>query len=298
MDIAQLLNQDEIKRVEEIHKGWSSDQKYYIQLNNGEELLLRMAPLEQFTRKVVEFDAVKKLFEQGMPVPKPLDIKGVEEEVYSLYRWEAGEDANDVIPTLSNELQYELGYQSGEMLRKMHQTVKVPADTEEWNKSYSRKIDRNIKNYVNGDLKYEHGDLFIEYIEKNRSLIKNLPLSFQHGDYYSGNMILSEENQLSVIDFNRWDSGDPFEEFNRIDFTALTSPNFATGQLDGYFGGTPPLEFFQLLLLYISVNTLNALPWAQNYSEAEVQTMRVKADSILKWYDNMKQVVPSWYKRC
>lgn len=298
MDIAQLLNQDEIKRVEEIKKGWSGDQKYYIQLNNGEELLLRMAPLEEFTRKATEYDTVKQLFELGLTVPEPLDIKGVEEHVYSLFRWVAGEDADDVLPTLTPDLQYDLGYQSGEILRNMHQRIKVPKETEAWAESYNRKIDRNIKNYLKGELTYENGDLFLDYIEKNRSLIQNRPLAFQHGDYHSGNMILSKENQLSIIDFNRWDYGDPWEEFNRIDFTALTSPLFASGQLDGYFMGEPPLDFFRLLLLYISVNTLNALPWAEKYSQMEVRTMQDKAEKVLEWYDSFKEVVPMWYKTC
>ena len=58
-------------------------------------------------------------------------------------------------------------------------------------------------------------------------------------------MIISADKLLSIIDFNRPDFGDPWEAFNRIVWSATVSPHFATGQLYGYFGGRPPIEFFQ-----------------------------------------------------
>ena len=48
--------------IEEIEKGWSTDKKYYIQLYNGAEYLLRKSALETFTLKMTEFDRVKHLF--------------------------------------------------------------------------------------------------------------------------------------------------------------------------------------------------------------------------------------------
>lgn len=56
-----------------------------------------------------------------------------------------------------------------------------------------------------------------------------------------------------------------------------------------------PLDnFFELLLLYISMNTLNALPWVQNYSEKEVETMKNKAKKVQEWYSE-NSIIPSWY---
>lgn len=295
MDIAKLLNQDNLGHVEEINLGWSVDKKYYIEMNNGEELQLRMTPINQFARKVVEFDAMEELYFKGLPIPEPLDIKGVEEEVYTLLRWVPGENANEVIPALREEEQYQLGYKSGRILKQIHTVIKVPVDLKSWDESYGHKIDQTIKDYLSCPLQYDNEDLFLKYIEKNRSLILERPHVFQHGDYHTGNVILSKGNDLSIIDFNRWDYGDPWEEFNRIDFTAQTSSLFATGQLDGYFKGQPPVLFFRLLLLYLSVNTLRALPWATNYSETEVFRMREKAKDILQWTDDLNKYIPSWY---
>lgn len=294
MKIADLLNSDSIVAAEEIHKGWSADRKLYIRIENGDELLLRISPLDQFTRKVTEFDYMNELFSKGVPVSEPLDIKGVEEEVFALFKWVNGSDSEILLPLMSEEEQYRLGVESGKILREIHK-MPAQAETDSWEILYNRKIDRSLNRYSKCALQYEKDELFLTFIDQNRALIKNRPLTFQHGDYHTGNMILSDNYELRIIDFNRWDYGDPWEEFNRIDFTAGVSGIFATGQLNGYFSNQPPAEFFELLLLYISVNTLNGLPWALDYSDEEVLTMRRKAATVLEWYGEMKTVVPSWY---
>ena len=42
------------------------------------------------------------------------------------------------------------------------------------------------------------------------------------------------------------------------------------------------------------MNTLNALPWVQNYSEKEVETMKNKAKKAQEWYSE-NSIIPSWY---
>ena len=58
-----------------------------------------------------------------------------------------------------------------------------------------------------------------------------------------GNMIFTKEEQLYIIDFDRMDIGDPWEEFNRIVWCAQESPAFASGMLNGYFSGEIPSIF-------------------------------------------------------
>jgi len=107
-------------------------------------------------------------------------------------------------------------------------------------------------------------------------------------------MMLAGGN-LYIIDFDRYDFGDPWEEFNRITFSAALSPHFATGQLDGYFGGKPPLEFFKLMAFYICANAVSSLPWAADFGQDEVDTMLRQAEDVLEWFDNMRNPVPTWY---
>ena len=66
--------------------------------------------------------------------------------------------------------------------------------------------------------------------------------------------------------------------------------------VDGYFQQAVPMEFWKLLVLYISSKTLSSLPWAGPFGQVEIDVMRNQAACILEWYDDMKQVVPKWYK--
>jgi serine/threonine-protein kinase len=108
-------------------------------------------------------------------------------------------------------------------------------------------------------------------------------------------MIISPEGELRIIDFNRSDYGDPWEEFNRIVWSAAVSPHFATGQIHGYFDGNPPDEFFKLLALYMGSNTLSTIPWAIPFGVQEVADMLKQAHDVLSWFDGMKNPVPAWY---
>ena len=133
------------------------------------------------------------------------------------------------------------------------------------------------------------------YLSENRHLLAHRPQSYQHGDYHIGNMMITTEGVLTVIDFDKDDYGDPWEEFNRIVWSAQAAPDFARGMVDGYFGGDVPMEFWELLALYIGSNVLGSLPWAIPFGEKEVSVMRSQAVQVLQWYDNMKNVVPTWY---
>ena len=110
-----------------------------------------------------------------------------------------------------------------------------------------------------------------------------------------GNMMV-EDGKIVIIDFDRYDFGDPWEEFNRIVWCAQAAPSFASGNVDGYFGGKVPRDFWSLLALYIASNTLSSLYWAIPFGEKEINTMRNQAREVLDWYDNFTNVIPKWYK--
>lgn len=108
--------------------------------------------------------------------------------------------------------------------------------------------------------------------------------------------MLDEQGVLTIIDFEKHDHGDPWEEFNRIVWCAQLSPAFASGLVDGYFDGSVPVDFWNLLALYICSNSLGSLPWAIPFGEQEIRVMRDQAAQVLQWYDNMRTSVPSWYQ--
>jgi aminoglycoside phosphotransferase (APT) family kinase protein len=291
-----IKNYDTFDKIEQIHKGWSSDKKYYIETVTNEKMLLRIADISEYDKKKSEFAMMKRLAEYGIPMTQPVDFGICDNgnSVYSLFVWCVGEDAEIILPKMTETEQYVLGLKSGQILREIHQ-IPAPNDQEDWGAFFNRKADSKIKNYQECGIKIDDDDKIISYIEVNRHLLEGRSQCFQHGDYHVGNMILSPEGELSIIDFNRNDYGDPWEEFNRIVWSAATSPHFATGQLNGYFNGRPPVKFFKLLAFYISSNMLSSIPWAIPFGEKDVDVMKNQAKAVLAWYDGMKNPVPTWY---
>ena len=279
-----------------IEKGWSGDRKYCAVTNSGERYLLRISSADRMERKSHEFFRMRQVAALGIPMCLPVEFGTCEEGVYSLQGWIAGVDAGDRIIGLPPEEQYAYGLDAGRFLAKIHE-LPAPDDLPLWETRFNQKIDRKIKMYQDCARKYDRGDLFLDYLEKNRYLLCGRPQSYQHGDYHIGNMMIDYDGNLNIIDFDRDDYGDPWEEFNRIVWSAEAAPAFASGMVDGYFDGEVPMEFWQLLALYICSNTLGSLPWAVPYGEEQIQIMTEQAEMILGWYDGMKCVVPTWYQK-
>lgn len=286
---------DFVEKVE-IQKGWSEDKKYCVMDKDGQKYMLRISSMEQYERKKAEFERMQKVRVLGIPMCEPIEFGTCEEGVYSIQSWIYGNDAREMIPSLPEDAAYNLGVEAGKILKKIH-SIPAPDGIEDWEIFFNRKMDRKIEMYNNCPLKYENGQAFIAYIEANRHLLKNRPRVYQHGDFHDGNLMIDNNGHIVVVDFDREDYGDPWEEFNRIVWCAQSSPKFATGMIDGYFDGEVPMEFWKLLALYISSNSLSSLPWAIPFGQGEIDVMTKQAKDILGWYDGMKNVVPSWYRR-
>lgn len=285
-----------IVEKEKITEGFSSDIKYFIKDKEGNKYLLRVSSLDRYLVKLNEFKFMNELVKQDVNMCKLIEFGICDEGVYSIWTWIDGTDARDFILTLSKEEQYQYGILAGLELKKIHK-VNAPVDAIPWEDRFNKKIDRKLKMYDECPLKYEKGDLFIEYINNNRHLLKDRLNTFQHGDYHIGNMMINKNKELVVIDFDRDDYGDPWEEFNRLVWSIQVSHEFATGIVDGYFNKKVPEEFWKLLALYMSLNSLSSLPWAIPYGEEEVKIMINQSNEILDWYDDMKRYVPKWYKK-
>ncbi len=280
---------------EPINKGWSGDKKYCVTDEQGNKFLLRVSPIEQYERKKSEYGLMSQVAALGVPMCRPLEFGTCDEGVYSIQSWIDGDDAEEIMSAQSDTEQYVYGLEAGRILRNIH-SIPAPEALESWEIRFNRKMDYKIQKYNECPLKYENGQSFIDYINKNRHLLKDRPQVYQHGDYHIGNMMIGNDKQLYIIDFNRNDFGDPWEEFNRIVWCVQATPLFATGMVNGYFDNDVPMEFWELLALYISSNTLSSVPWAIPFGDEQIQVMVNQAKDVLSWYDNMKNPIPTWYK--
>ena len=278
-----------------IDKGWSGDQKYFAMTAAGEKYLLRISSPDRLERKRREYEKMKEVAQLGIPMCLPVEFGTCPEGAYSIQSWIDGEDAERLVIAMDADRQYRYGLDAGRILAKIH-TIPAPADAPEWESRFNAKIDRKIAMYEKCPIKYENSQSFLTYIAQNRHLLAGRPQTYQHGDYHIGNMMIDRNGILNIIDFDRDDFGDPWEEFNRIVWCAQTAPAFASGMVDGYFDGEVPMAFWKLLALYICSNTLSSLPWAVPLGQKQIQVMRNQAAQVLQWYDGMKNVVPSWYQ--
>ena len=279
-----------------VDKGWSGDQKYCALTADGSKYLLRISSIDRLERKRREYEKMSEVAQLGIPMCLPVEFGTCNEGAYSIQSWIDGVDAEETIMSMDAYTQYRYGWDAGQILAKIH-TVPAPVNAPDWETRFNAKIDRKIAMYEACELKYESGgESFLEYIANNRHLLHGRPQSYQHGDYHIGNMMIDSNGVLTIIDFDRDDFGDPWEEFNRIVWCAQAAPAFASGMVDGYFDGNVPMDFWKLLALYICSNTLSSLPWAIPFGDKEVQVMRQQASQVLEWYDGMQQVVPAWYQ--
>ena len=283
-------------KKEPISKGWSCDQKFCVTAQDNTKYLLRITPFEKSAERSDMFRMQQKVASLDIPMCRPVEMGECEDGVYILQTWIDGEDGEDVIPGLPDTKQYVYGLEAGRILCRIH-SIPAPETQEDWEMRFSRKMNYKIKKYEECPIKYDNGQAFIDYINENRYLLKDRPQVFQHGDYHIGNMMIDRNGKLQIIDFDRYDFGDPWEEFNRIVWCAQKAPIFASGMVNGYFEGDVPLEFWKLLALYISSNTLSSLYWAISFGQKEVDTIQNQAKDVLVWYDNMRSFVPTWYLR-
>lgn len=281
-------------RAEKIRKGWSCDDKYRVETADGKAYLLRITPKDKSATRADMFRMQKEADKLGIPMCRPVAFGECDEGVYSVQTWINGVDAEEALPMLPDVEQYLYGLEAGRILRKIH-SIPAPQDQPDWAVRFNCKIDRKIKMCRACPVQFDGAEKMIAYINENRQLLNGRPQSFQHGDYHIGNMML-EDGKLMVIDFDRYDFGDPWEEFNRITWCARKSPYMATGLINGYFDGEEiPEEFWRLLALYLYNNMLSSVAWAMDFGQAEIDTQLSLAKQIMEWYENVTRIVPTWY---
>ncbi len=257
--------------------------------------MLRVSDPSTYSAKQFEFDMMQEVSSLGVPMCQPQELYLCDEGVHFIQSWVHGQDADQVIGNLPSQRQYALGLDAGRILRKIH-SIKVPETCEDWAALYNRKLDKKIKNYLACPLKYENGQAYIDYINANRHLLKARPQSYHHGDFHNGNFMVDREDRLCIIDFGRNDYGDPWEDLKSITWDVELCPLFAKGIVNGYFENQVPIEFWRLLTLYIFSSILTSLPWAIPFGEEEIRVMQAKAQQTLKWYGDLENPIPNWYK--
>jgi serine/threonine-protein kinase len=281
-----------------IEKGVSGDKKYCAKTTDGLLMLLRVSDISEYERKKTMYSLMELVAALGVPMSRPIDfgICDNDKKVYQLLSWCDGDTANVLLPKLSETEKYNIGIKSGRILRVIH-SIPASDNLTAWSERYLSKNDERVKSFHSCDIKIEGSDMLFSYYEQNKYLLSGRPQCFTHGDYHCDNLMISNDMNVSVIDWDLFDDniyGDPWNEFTRI-LNADVDPHFTTGLIRGYFDGEPPEDFWQILKFYFSASTLMLVSWAFYVAPEYLDECKKTTSDVIQWYDRMNDIVPSWY---
>lgn len=275
-------------------KGWSRDKKYRIRTADGRDCLLRLSDAGEYEAKQKEFEILQKYAALGFPMSQPLDFGLCEDGVYMLLSWVEGEELAAILPTLPEPEQYRLGCEAGRILKQIHSLPVDPADRPAATKR-ERKL-WQLSQYEQSAVRIEDDDAVIRYVKDNIGRIWQQPPVYQHGDFHPGNLICRPDGTIGVIDFNRWEVGDPYEEFYKLQsFGRERSIPYCAGQIDAYFDGAVPEDFWRTLAVYAAHASLFSIKWAESFGASEVEGMKRRCREAMADYDGFRTVIPRWY---
>lgn len=304
----KMINRDIIQKVQEsinasvstsqeLSTGWSTEEKLYIKDEYGREFLVRISPYSELEKWKYNFSLSQNFYKENVYMAKPL-IFTTESNKYvlTILTWLEGEELRENFQLFTRSQHYNLGIEAGKNLKILHTDQKCRI-SQSWFDMYSDKICKKLFNYKKCSLKFEEDTLIIGFINSNIELLKTRPVVLQHGDYHDGNLIVDKNGRLGIIDYNRIDWGDPWQEFDKLIWTLLYSDVFPKGMIDGYFNCKVPIDFFEALALYSCVILISNLAWAVKYNKRnQVSKVMQQKDNILTWYRRFSDVIPEWYK--
>lgn len=295
-DIAGSSEWEEIKQID---KGWSDDRKYLIKTRTGDKLLLRLSGIDKYESKKKEYEIIQKYSDLDFAMSMPIGIGTCNQErnVYMLLSWVEGVDLEEALPKLTERQQYLLGRQAGEILKKIH-SIKVE-DKDLPVKTKAEKKLLQLERYETSAVRIENDETAVQYVKDNIDKIWRKDPVYMHGDFHPGNLIYLENGSIGVIDFNRWEVGDPYEEFYKLQsFGRNISVPYCIGQIDAYFEDDIPGDFWEILAVYVAHSSVYSIKWAEKFGQNDINKMTQICLSAFQDYDNFQStVIPVWYDR-
>jgi len=285
--------------LELILKGYSSQLKYKVIRDGGTNWLLRVSALDHHARMQAEFNMIQEIHNHGVQCPEAVEIGRLDDLSISYYilTYIDGDEATEVLPKLPHNIQHQIGVSAGIDLRQMH-TFPAPTWIRPWSKRCIEKFNKYVEVYRNCGVRLRHDDFILSLVERNSWLMLGRPSVFQHDDFHVGNIIVQTDSYSGVIDFNRFDWGDPIHDFVKVAmFSRDVSVPFSIGQIEGYFhGATVPETFWELYRLYLAMTVVSSIVWTQRVVPHEMDKMIRRLNRVMEDHEDFRSCKPTWFK--
>lgn len=297
----------DILHIEPVCKGYSDDKKYLLTAKSGERLLLRITESND-TQKLSERKEMYTLmdilsrYSSLVPRSRACWISHDTHSCMMIHGYMEGDDGEESLHRYDQDIQYNIGYHAGIELKKLHQLA-APATLSSWYDRKKQKHERYCDVCDREHLKPEKLDLepVHRYIADNIHLMKDVSQTFQHDDYHPANLIINNGRLTGIIDFNRYDWGDPIHDFYKLAYYSRTlSIPFSRGQIDGYFNGNIPSDFWRRYALYNAMSIIPSIVWSSRMASRkefrdELEKAIVYIKTLIDDHQGFTSMIPHWY---
>lgn len=294
----QILHVSDATSVTPIQKGFSSDSKFIVRFEQEPPLILRIGQSNSLQQRQQEASILLSLGQKGVTCPTPIDSGYLAslDITYQLYSYLEGEDAEIILPTLSDKKQYKIGFHAGEQLALMH-SLKAPQHIADWENRAIAKHENYLAHYKDSTITVRDDGMLMKFIASNQHLLKERPNHFQHDDFHLKNILIKDQQFAGTIDFNGYDWGDPYHDFVKIAlFSRQTSIPFSIGQIHGYFQKHIPESFWTLYSVYTAMTVFSSVVWSLRAAPEQLDEMLERLDTVIQDHCSFQSIIPSWFR--
>lgn len=96
------LTKYKVENIKPLIKGYSNDEKYLLQLNNGITVLMKVSTMKDYNRKKQEFNYLNIHYNNGVKCSKPLDFFILENSnvCITILTYLEGKSGDEILPLL------------------------------------------------------------------------------------------------------------------------------------------------------------------------------------------------------
>lgn len=293
MNYTNFLSKN-FNKFERIRRGGSGCHKYHAS-SLHREYFLHLSDISQYKRGILQYEFLKRAIECGVSVSHPVSLSKIDAWGSCMqFDWIEGSDLLDVILQLPERTQYNLGVEAGQTLRRIHDIQSSPVYNECIDRPYI-KAERSHE-YLHSKIPISNNEKnMIDYIRSSKEVHNNQHLQILHGDFHLGNLMIKGQN-LVVVDFDGFRYGSRMNDFSRTTWSGIICPYFATGQVHGYLGGVPSIEFWEHVAHYTILDAINVyLDFATIGTTEMLEKRKKRNHDILLQFNNLRSIVPNWY---
>lgn len=294
-DLNRFADLIPVEKLDKIDKGWSGDDKYIIHSKKG-KFLLRVSDISMLKRKAKEISVIELISTLNINTPKFIELQTLEDMILMVLTFVEGEDAIHIIPSLPPATQYRLGYQTGKMLWAIHHLTHNLYQETDFMKTKEKILNRLVQ-YEKSQYMSQEDVIPLHFVRENIDVLKEMNVRLNHGDFHIGNMTIDANQNIGIIDFNRFDYEDAVKEFTSVlTFSKTASIPFTRGTLNGYYPDGIPKVFWKKIKIYLAYNAMYSIIWAEPYGESEVNFMKARKEELYHEYDYFRKEKPDWVK--